>query len=60
MLKRLVFDLDRGRAYRWVHRLSKIWEKALGQMMVLPERKMESIEQPFSASLSGTLIKQQV
>jgi len=40
-----LFDLERGRANRWVHRLQRILEAALGQNMVLPERKIESIEQ---------------
>lgn len=41
----LLFDLDRGRANRWVHRLQAILEVALGQKMVLPERKIESLQQ---------------
>lgn len=40
-----LFDLERGRANRWVHRLQGILESALGKKMVLPERKLESIEQ---------------
>lgn len=40
-----LFDLERGRANRWVHRLQGILETALGKKMVLPERKLESIEQ---------------
>jgi hypothetical protein len=40
-----LFDLERGRANRWVHRLQGILERALGKKMVLPERKLESIEQ---------------
>jgi DDE superfamily endonuclease/Helix-turn-helix of DDE superfamily endonuclease len=40
-----LFDLDRGRANRWVHRLQAILETALGKKMVLPERKLESMEQ---------------
>jgi hypothetical protein len=40
----IIFDLDRGRSNRWVHRLQEILETALGQRMVLPERKIESIE----------------
>jgi hypothetical protein len=40
-----LFDLERGRANRWVHRLQGILEIALGKKMVLPERKLESIEQ---------------
>src|SRR5512141_921469 len=40
-----LFDLERGRSNRWVHRLQGILERALGKKMVLPERKIESIEQ---------------
>jgi hypothetical protein len=40
-----LFDLERGRANRWMHRLQRILETALGKKMVLPERKLESIEQ---------------
>lgn len=40
-----LFDLDRGRANRWVHRLQGILETALGKKMLLPERKLENIEQ---------------
>lgn len=40
-----LFDLERGRANRWMHRLQGILETALGRKMVLPERKLESIEQ---------------
>jgi hypothetical protein len=41
----LLFDLERGRAHRWGHRLQGILEATLGRKMVLPERKIESIEQ---------------
>jgi DDE superfamily endonuclease/Helix-turn-helix of DDE superfamily endonuclease len=40
-----LFDLERGRANRWMHRLQGILETALSKKMVLPERKLESIEQ---------------
>ncbi len=40
-----LFDIDRGRANRWVHRLQGILETALGKKMLLPERKLENIEQ---------------
>lgn len=40
-----VFDLERGCANRWIHRLQPVVETALGKKMVLPERKLESIEQ---------------
>lgn len=41
----LLFELERGRANRWVHRLQGILETTLGKEMMLPERKLESIEQ---------------
>lgn len=37
-----LFELERGRSNRWVHRLQGILEATLGQKMVLPERKIES------------------
>lgn len=40
-----LFDLERGRFNRWMHRLQGVLEAALGKKMVLPERKIESIEQ---------------
>lgn len=40
-----LFELERGRSNRWVHRLQGVLEAALGKKMVLPERKIESIEQ---------------
>lgn len=40
-----LFDLERGRSHRWVHRLQGILETALGKKMVLPERKIERSEQ---------------
>jgi hypothetical protein len=39
-----LFDLERGRSNRWVHRLQGILEEVLGEKMVLPERKLESLE----------------
>ncbi|MBF2048723.1 MAG: transposase [Elainella sp. C42_A2020_010] len=41
----LLFDFDRSQAHRWMHRLQPVLEMALAQKMVLPERKLESIEQ---------------
>ena len=40
----IIFDLERGRSNRWVHRLQGILETTLGRRMVLPERKITSIE----------------
>ena len=40
----IIFDLDRSQANRWMHRLQKVLEKALGQKMVLPKRKLTSME----------------
>jgi hypothetical protein len=35
----LLFDMHRSQAHEWMHRLQKVLESALGQKMVLPERK---------------------
>ena len=40
-----LFDLERGRSNRWMHRLQGVLETALGKKMMLPERRIESIEQ---------------
>jgi hypothetical protein len=40
----LLFDMHRSQAHEWMHRLQKVLETALGQKMVLPERKIDSIE----------------
>ena len=39
-----IFELERGRSNRWVHRLQGILETTLGRSLVLPERKIASIE----------------
>lgn len=41
----ILFDFDRSQANRWMHRLQPVLETALARKMVLPERKLESIEQ---------------
>lgn len=41
----ILFEVDRSQANRWVHRLQPILEAALDKKMVLPERKLSSIEQ---------------
>ena len=45
----IIFDLDRSQANRWMHRLQKVLEKALGQKMVLPKRKLTSMEEFIAA-----------
>ena len=40
----LLFDLHRSGSHEWMHRLQTVLETALGQKMVLPERKVDSIE----------------
>lgn len=40
-----VFGVDRSQAHYWVHKLQPILEKALGAKMVLPERKISSVEE---------------
>jgi len=39
-----LFDLDYSRANRWVHRLQPLLETALNEKLMLPERKIHSIE----------------
>ena len=40
----IIFDMHRSQAHDWMHRLQPILEETLGQKMVLPERKLDSIE----------------
>ena len=40
----LIFDIHRSQAHEWMHRLQAILEKTLGEKLVLPERKLDSIE----------------
>jgi hypothetical protein len=48
----LLFDIDRAQAHYWMHRLQPILEDALGEKKVLPERKLNSIEE-FIERFSG-------
>jgi hypothetical protein len=41
----VMFDLDRAQTHRWMHRLQPILEAALATKMVLPVRKLNSIEE---------------
>lgn len=41
----VMFDLDRAQTHRWMHRLQPILEDALATKMVLPVRKLNSIEE---------------
>ena len=40
----IVFDMHRSQAHDWMHRLQPILEETLGEKMVLPQRKLDSIE----------------
>lgn len=40
----LIFEIHRSQAHEWMHRLQPILEETLGKKMVLPERKLDSIE----------------
>ncbi|WP_242042137.1 transposase [Leptolyngbya sp. FACHB-541] len=40
----IIFDLHRSQAHEWMHRLQPILAETLGKKMVLPERKLDSIE----------------
>ena len=41
----LLFEIDRSQAHYWVHKLQPILEQSLSQEMVLPERKLHSVEE---------------
>jgi len=41
------FDLSRSNANRWIHRLLDVLEKSLGHKLVLPKRKIRSVEEFF-------------
>ena len=40
----IIFDIHRSQAHEWMHRLQPILEETLGKKMMLPERKLDSIE----------------
>ena len=40
----IIFDIDRSQANRWMHRLQKVLEKALGRKMALPKRKLKNMK----------------
>ncbi|MEP0919992.1 transposase [Leptolyngbya sp. DQ-M1] len=40
----ILFDLDRSQTHEWMHELQPVLEAALGHEMVLPERKLRSID----------------
>jgi hypothetical protein len=40
-----IFDVDRSQTNRWTHRLLPILEKALDRKMVLPKRKIASVDE---------------
>jgi hypothetical protein len=44
-----LFDLDRSNAHRNAHKLASILEKALGKEMVLPARKISTVEELLEA-----------
>ena len=44
-----VSGIDRGGCNRWVHALMPLLEKALGQKLMLPKRKINSIEGFYAA-----------
>lgn len=48
----LIFDMHRSQAHEWMHRLQLIVEASLGEKMVLPERKLTSMEE-FIARFRG-------
>lgn len=48
----IIFALHRSQAHEWMHRLQPILEETLGEKMVLPERKLTSVEE-FAAHFPG-------
>jgi len=40
-----IFDVNRSQTHRWTHQLLPLLEKALGRKMVLPKRRIESVEE---------------
>lgn len=40
----ILFDLDRSQTHEWMHELQPVLEAALGHELVVPERKLRSIE----------------
>ena len=40
----IIFDMHRSQAHEWMHCLQPVLERTLGKQMVLPERKLDSIE----------------
>ncbi|WP_225882677.1 helix-turn-helix domain-containing protein [Thalassoporum mexicanum] len=44
-LASVLFNFDRSQAHEWVHRLVPILETGLGYRMVLPERKLHSMDE---------------
>jgi hypothetical protein len=40
----IIFDLHRSQAHEWMHRLQPLLEATLGEKLVLPERKLDSLE----------------
>ena len=43
----IIFDLHRSQAHEWMHRLQPLLEQTLGKEMVLPQRKLDSVEAFF-------------
>jgi hypothetical protein len=44
-----VSGINRGECCRWVHRLMPVLEEALGQKLMLPKRKIRSMEEFYAA-----------
>lgn len=48
----IIFDLHRSQAHEWMHRLQPLLEATLGEKLVLPARKLDSLE-AFLARFPG-------
>ena len=44
----IIFDLHRSQAHEWMHRLQSILEQTLGEKLVLPARKLDSLDAFFA------------
>ncbi|HEY9883546.1 MAG TPA: transposase family protein [Thermosynechococcaceae cyanobacterium] len=44
----IIFDLHRSQAHKWMHRLQPLLEQTLGEKLVLPARKLDSLEAFFA------------
>lgn len=51
-----VFGMSQGRANEWIHTLSPLLERALGESHCLPERDPQNLEQVWALCTSGDFV----